>query len=79
MHSGHHTVVSAQVSSLSVWNKAAFTAVYQCWHNFSPTRFLSSGPALLWETIIAAVDQGHDDTDKLGLMQLCIDSQRLFF
>lgn len=79
MYVGRHTVVSVQVSFLSVWNKAVFTAVYQCWYNFIPTLFLSSGPALLWETVTAAVDQGHGDTDKLVLMQLCIGSQRFFF
>lgn len=53
--------------------------MYQCWHSFPPTVFLSSSPAFLLETIIAAVDQGQGDTDKWGSMQLCIDSQRLFF
>lgn len=68
-----------QVPSVSVMNKAVITAIYQYWQSFFSTFFLSSSPALLLETIIAAVDQGHSDTDNTGLMQLCINSQRHFF
>jgi len=55
-------------------NKARIAAVYQYWHSFLATFSLSSSPALLLETIIAAVDQGHGDTDKLGLVQLCTET-----
>lgn len=69
------TEIEFQVPSLSVMNKAVIAAIYQCWQIF----FSTFNPALLLETVIAAVDQGHSDTDNMGLMQLCINSQRLFF